>query len=229
MSEDHVENTGGVPSGENPNEVSGGNDTAGPGAVPTPNWREFVDGLDKLNNSLGSRLDTIREVVTPQPAAPVAPDFDTMSNAELVAYTTSSLQSMVQQSIKEALDPVVRQMSTVQNDVVTTRATLDLKDLRAQHKDFADWKDEMIGLAKQHPTLGFQDVYRLARANNPAKAGQLDTKYNPPPPKPRPFGGLTPSNGKAAEPRLTGEAATRAAYEEVMARHPGILPALSEL
>jgi hypothetical protein len=234
MSEDRGTET---PSGNNPNAMVSdgvGADGSVGEPTPTPNWREFIDGLEKLNTNLGGRLDGIKEVVTentrpqPAPAAPV--DYEGMSNVELVAHVTGNVQRIVQEAIQQALKPVVDQVNGVQNDLVTTRGELSLKEMRAQHKDFADWKGEMIDLVGKHPTLGLREVYMLAKAGDPGKAKQLDLKYNPPPPKPRPFGGLTPSgNGKASEPVLSGEAATRAAYNEVMARHPGILPILQDL
>ena len=229
MSEDHDAN---VPSGENPNEMGDSIGTGGNQAPPTPNWREFIDGLDKLNTGLGAKLDTIRDTVTestrPPPLAP--PDYEGMSNVELVAHVTGNVQRMVQEAIQAALKPVTDQLAGVQNDVVATRGEISIKEMRAAHKDLSDWKDDMIGLVGKHPTLSLNEVYRLARSLNPDKAKSLDAKYNPPPPKPRPFGGLTPSgNGKAAEPALSGMDATRASYNEVMARHPGILPILQDL
>lgn len=223
-----------APSGENPNELAPdgvGTDGSTGAQAPVPNWREFIDGLEKLNTNLGTKLDNVRETVTsataPPPTAP--PDYEQMSNVELVAHVTGSVQQMVQDAITNALKPLTDQLNGVQNDLVTTRGELSLKEMQAQHKDLRDWKDEMIALVGKHPTLSLNEVYQLAKSGNPNKAKQLDAKYNPPPPKPRPFGGLTPGNGKAAEPVLSGEAATRAAYNEVMGRHPGILPILQDL
>lgn len=225
-----------APSGEDPNEGSAGGIGVGESGAnpppPTPNWREFLDGIDKLNSSLGEKLDGIKGTVqeNTRPPPPQPPDYEGMSNVELVAHVTGSVQQMVQQAIQQALKPITDQMTSVQNEVVTTKGQITLKEMQAQHKDLSDWKDEMIALVGRHPTLSLQEVYQLARAGNNQKARQLDQKYNPPPPKPRPYGGLVPgANGAAREPVLNGEAATKAAYREVSERHPGILPLLQEL
>lgn len=202
----------------------------GTGAA-SPNWDSLLEGLNKLNTDLGSKLDgignTVAESTKPPPAAP--PNYEEMTNAELVAHVTGSLEGVISQAVEKALGPLLQQVNGIQTDLVTTRSGLELEKVQAQNKDFREWKDEMIALAKVHPTLSLQDVYRLAKSNDPAKAAKLAEKYSPHPPKPRPFGALTPGNGKAAEPALTGEAATRAAYREVMERHQGILPMLQDL
>lgn len=222
------------PSGENPNEMApnGVGTDGSPQVSPTPNWREFIDGLDKLNSSLGTKLDNIKETVTEgtRLPPPEPPDFDQMSNGQLVAHVTNSVRDMVQSAIQAALKPVTDQITGVQTDLVTTKGELSLKELRAKHKDFAEWKDDMIAAVGKHPTFSLEEVYDFVKARNPEKARTLEAKYNPPAPKPRPFGGLTPSsNGRAGEPILTGMDATRSAYNEVMARHPGILPILQDL
>jgi hypothetical protein len=230
MSEEHIP-------GANGTDTS----TAPPDTGKQPDWSGFISALDKLPASLADKLGnkfdslegTVKSVAAPPPPPP--PNYEEMSNAELVAHMTGSLTDRISKLIEEklagALNPLTEHLNKLQTTVITGNAKTEVAQLREKHKDFADWKDEMVALAKEHPTLGFQQVYQLARANNPAKAGELDLKYNPPPPKPPPrFGGFAPSGtAKGETPVLKGEAAGRAAYEEVMARHPGILPALQEL
>jgi hypothetical protein len=229
MSEEHVD---GVVNG---NGADGGTTTESP---PIQGWQDWVKGLDKLNDTIeqkvAAKLDGITGIVqqATKPPEPTyeAPNFEEMSNSELASHMLGTVSDMVEQAINKALAPIVDQFGNLQRTVSTNAVGLEMKELQSAHKDLKDWKDEMIGLATQHPSLGLTDVYKLARANNPAKAGELDRRYNPPPPKPRPFGGLTPSmSGKASTPPMNAEEAGRSAYNEVMSRHPGVLPALQDL
>jgi len=215
--------TGGTPGGD------------GTPAASTPtgsNWNEFIGSLGTLNESLGGKLDTlvneVRTVAAPQAAPSEPPDFEAMSRPELVAHIVGTIGEAVRAQIAEALSPVADQLSGLQMQVTTKSATEQVEKLRSERKDFNDWKDEMIGLAKVHPTLDIPSLYTLARGSNAAKASSLDAKYNPPAPKPAPrWGGLTPTGGQVnGAPALSGRDAGVEAYREVSARYPGVLAAL---
>lgn len=204
-----------------------------PTAPAGPNWNEFIGSLGQLNESLGGKLDTlvseVRTVATP-PANTEPPDFDAMSRPELVAHIVGTVGEAVRAQLAEALNPLTAQLTNLQTTVATGSATEQVKQLRAEHKDFNDWKDEMVGLAKtpQYASLEIADLYVLARSRNAAKAATLDAKYNPPPPKPAPrWGGLTPTGGAAnGQAVLSSRDAGIEAYREVSAKYPGVLAAL---
>lgn len=202
------------------------------------------DGLfSRLGDSLGTRLDALRQDVgqlpehlRPPPVEPPAPDYDTMTQSELATHITGSVQKMLQASIQsalqEALGPLAQQLTGLQQTVTTDKVVGEVNQMKSSHKDFSDWKDEMVSLAKTHPTLGVKQLYNLARADNAEKAKQLDTKYNPPAPPPPPrFGGFAPSapGATGSTPALSRQAAGTEAYREVAARHPGVLAALENL
>jgi hypothetical protein len=206
---------------------------------PIQGWQDWVNGLDRLNDTItrqvADKLDGLTNVVRnatenppPEPLAP--PNFEEMTNSELASHMLGTVSDMVEQAINKAMAPIMDQFGNLQRTVATNAVGQEMKELMTAHKDFKDWKGEMMELATQHPSLGFRDVYLLARSQSPAKAGELDRKYNPPAPKPRPFGGLTPAmSGKGAPAPVSAEQAARDAYNEVMARHPNILPVLQDL
>lgn len=220
--------------------VTGG--AAPPGADTVPSslapWDKFAAGLEQLNESLAPRLDALRNDVTklpdalrPPPPAETPPDYESMTQSELAAHITGSVLKAVEQTITQALQPVIERVDQTQQSHFKSTVEAEMSKLTADHKDFADWKPQMVELAKQHGTLGLADLYQLARARNPARAKELDAKYNPPPPPPTRWGGLTPALGGAnnsAKP-LSREDASREAYREVAARHPGVLAALENL
>ena len=184
---------------------------------------------------MGGKLDGVRDTVvkvtTPQPQTPEPPDYDSMSQAELAAHLHGSMSSVIQDAIKAALAPVTEQLGRLNTDVSTTRGSLELRDVQSKFKDFREWKDEMVALVKDHPTLTFEKVYHLARAESPDKAKTLDAKYNPAPAKPRPGSGSAALRRQATgggEPTpLTGEEATKAAYAEVSGRAPWYPPSVA--
>lgn len=233
-----IEGDGAVASGSTivaPNGAGGASGADGTPAAPTAppggNWNEFIGSLGQLNESLGGKLDTlvseVRTVATP-PVDNTPPDFEAMSRPELVAHIVGTVGEAVRAQIAEALGPVSNQLSGLQIQVTTKSAAESVERLRSTHKDFNDWKDEMIGLTKVHPTLDIPALYTLARGSNSTKAATLDAKYNPPAPKPAPrWGGLTPTGGQVnGQPVLSGREAGVEAYREVSAKYPGVLAAL---
>jgi hypothetical protein len=206
---------------------------------PLPNLADWTAQLEALNGSLGGKLDTLVDTVrtasTTEPASePV--DLEGLSRPELVAHIVSTLTEQITSLLDIKLQPFAQQLTNLQTDVVSRNASAEVDSLRGQHKDFTEWKDDMIALARQptYASLGITDLYQLAKAKNPTKAAELTTKYNPPAvPVRRPsFGGLVPgaggSAGNGAKPLSSAEAG-RAAYAEVQARHSDVLPALEGL
>ena len=214
---------------------SNGADTVSSSLAP---WDKFAAGLEQLNESLAPRLDALRNDVTklpdalrPPPPAETPPDYDSMTQSELAAHITGSVLKAVEATITQALQPVMERVDQTQQSHFKTTVESEMRELSASNKDFADWKPEMVALAKAHPTLGLAQLYKLARADNTAKAAELDARYNPKPPPPTRWGGLTPALGGAnnsAKP-LSREDASREAYREVSTRHPGVLAALENL
>lgn len=222
--------------GTNGAAVSDGTTT--PAAAST-DWSAFAASLDKLGDGLASRLDALRNdigqlpgALAPPPPAEPEPDFDSMTQGELAAHIVGKVMKSFEARINDILNPINAQINDVRQTVATRDVTADIAKMRADHKDFDDWKDDMVALAKQHSTLGIRQLYALARTENPAKAGELDKRYNPPaPPPPARWGGLTPNalNGNGATPKLSREQASAEAYREVAARHPGVLAALENM
>ncbi len=214
-----------------------GADTVGSALSGAP-WDKFAEGLTQLNESLAPRLDALRqdvrsmpESLRPPPPAEAPPDYDSMTNGDLATHIISTVGRTIEQAIAKSLEPVMSRVNETQQTQFKSSVESEMKELSSAHKDFGDWKPEMIALAKSHPTLGLSDLYRLAKASAPEKATTLDAKYNPKPPPPTRWGGLTPalggSNGSAKP--LSREEASRSAYAEVASRHPGILAALDTL
>ena len=223
-----------------------GGDSAGGGSgatngsgSPAPDWSQFVGALE----GLGGKLDGLHETVKAgteangarEPAAVAPPNFEEMTQTEMASYIESWVGEKIKVELKAALDPIVQFIQGFHQEYLTNSGKNEINRLKATYKDYSDWKDEMIALAKELPTLSLQDVYLLARSRNPTKAAERDRHYAPAAPKVyrAPFS-LTPGEGgtKGASgsttPQTPAEAA-RAAYAEVAARHPGMLAALDSV
>lgn len=217
--------------------VSSGEPVAQAAVPPTIDWESWHKPIAAMTEQLGSKLDglqeTVRTATAPPPVQEALPDLETMTNAELSAHIVSQVMKGFQTQLAEALKPVLDTAQQAQVTASTVDLNRSIDQLKTQHKDFGDWKDEMIALAKTHPSLGVAELYTLAKGSHPEKAQQLHLKYNPPPPPRQPrFGGLIPgapagSNG-AVKP-LSPQEASYQAYAEVQARHPDILAALGNL
>lgn len=235
---------GGGDAGANGGGTSGdgsGDGAGNAGGASAPDWGNFIGAIDKLNTNLGGKLDAVLGAAqSAQPSgepddsegddAP-PPNFDEMTNAELVAFLSSNTNRTMKAIMSEALAPLIDRVNGLTTSFTQNSVNADVEKVRADNKDFGEWHDEMIDLAKENPTLNVKRLYALAKAENPAKAEKLAAKYAPPPkPKPNAFGGFTPApNGKsAATPVVSALEASREAYREVAERHPGVLPNLSE-
>lgn len=208
----------------------GGPDGTPPAPAPAgPNWEKFTESLERLNgpDGLGGRLDTLIETVksgTPDAPAPAPVDLDGMTRQEFAAHMTQSLMTAFQAMMNESLTPVVNHVNSLSQSVTLKSVNEEYAGLKTKHKDIVDWKDDMITLAKEHPTLNITDLYGLVRTRNPTKAADLDKKYAVVEPRPQRFGGLFgngPNGGNNANmPKLTGRESAEAAYREVAQRHP---------
>ena len=224
----------------------GGEGGAPGGGGGAPDWSAFTKSLEglnldsrisqKINDALGPRLDTltntVREASKPAPVEETPPDFDAMGNGDLAAYVESRISSQIEAAIQKALEPFATEIVGLKTGQTERDGRASIAEMQSKHKDFADWKDELIAVATENPTLSIPRIYAIVRAENPAKAAELEAKYNPPTPKARPFGLSSTSFGRApeggAKPLSKNEASLSAA-REVASRHPGVLRALEDL
>jgi hypothetical protein len=206
-----------------------------------PDWGAFTKALEaipaSINNELGKRLDglthTVREASAPLPVAEEPPDFNTMDNGQIAAYMQDQTTKAIKAALDSALQPFAEKLVGLETQQLTTTGKAEVDRLKATHKDFVDWKDEMMSLAGEQPTLSIARLYSIVRAENPDKAKTLDTRYNPVIEKPRPFAmthifGGDNSNGQQAKTLSKAEASMEAA-REVASRHSGVLNALRDL
>jgi hypothetical protein len=126
-----------------------------------PAYLEFlaIRDVDTKGKSLATKETQQQEV-----------DLDSMSNKDLVEYILSSVRGMLNQTIVP-----------LKQEAQVTAAMQQVKEAAAKYPDFWDYRDEMIRLARAHPTLTAEEAYHLAksRANRaprkPSKPAEAPT------------------------------------------------------
>lgn len=185
-----------------------------------PEWGrllgESVRSLTEATTSLLSRASAPPPVDPPEePDPPTAAELEAMDRE---TYTRFVVQEVVKSVHKEVVAPLNEKIGQITAKTEEVQIVGAVKEMEARHKDFWDWKDEMLAIGRTHPGLTPQYLYQLAKVNNPAKAEKLAAKYAPPKPTTAPrfsFGGLPPggAQGSGAKVKvMSPDEAARAAW-----------------
>lgn len=154
-------------------------------------------------------------------------DPETMAPGKFQKFIIAQVGKLLDSKLKGVTD----QLEGTTKNIRMTELSREAQQLMADHKDFKDWQDEMGELAKQHPTLRLNQLYKLARDGNETKAKELDTKYKKPEEKKDDglsiFGGLRPTGsvktGNDEKPeKMTATQAADKAWEETVQQFPGL-------
>jgi len=153
-------------------------------------------------------------------------DVDTLSKKDFFTFVMKEIGKVLDTKLSEVNEKVEGGIKEFRMGRLHDEAGKFAGD----HKDFYDWSDEMGVMAKQHPTLGLSQLYKLVRDANPDKAKTLDDKYKE---KPEPtqdislFGGFRPtrspdgSNGDGEE-KLTMDQALDKGWADVISKFPSL-------
>lgn len=196
------------------------------GSAPAePNWQQFIDGINKLNENFSdfrqeSRAaaqpveeEEVEEQPTQEAQLPAVPDFDQMSQKEvahwLMNHFGTTVVGQIIERVQAAIAPLQQQQQANQQATLEERYTREITQLIEEKKpdgkpvrpDFQDWNTQMIEIVRELPGIQPADAYNMARARDPSRAKDLDAKYNPPPPPPKsPFSFAPGSGGGASAP-----------------------------
>ncbi|PCJ26713.1 MAG: hypothetical protein COA94_04770 [Rickettsiales bacterium] len=196
-------------------------------------FKEFTNKMVGAIDALGERIGTIETTVGAQSTslqaiqdnavapAPIIKDEETVSLAEMDLESMSrgdfarAITAAVVSSMREEFKPINEQVGTLQNSNETQQLRTEFNDVANKHTDFGSYKDIMLGMVETHSHLSVQEMYTIAKANNPdiaTQAASAEAEANPPANKGDAFGGLTPTSGSTIQNK--GEANTTDAAEE---------------
>jgi hypothetical protein len=182
------------------------------------NMAAMQEGINTLFQKISEREE--RDMAEPEPEPepnPLDSDLETLSRADFANAIVKAVTSNIEQKM---VKPVKETVTQLHDRVETRDVRAELKEAASNHKDFMEWRDEMVAKAKTVQGLSAEDAYFLARASNPDKAKEMDKKYADPAPedkREKPFGGMRPQSGTTERTTtMKPHDAAEAAWEETM-------------
>lgn len=198
--------------------------------------QQLVVANGNNSESLRKVLDRMESDPTNKKASLPGEDKDTDDDINdetpLSDISLGQLMKMIRADTTKNLDPLVKpikdQLDGLTSSINKSKLTDELETLRDEDSNIEEWFDDIKALAKEHPTLGFTDLYNLARSRNPAKKAELDSKVaaekkkaEEDNPVKTTFGGLTPTSGRTSgKARMNPDEAVLKAWNEVMQTLP---------
>lgn len=151
-------------------------------------------------------------------------DIERVGRKDLVKY----LESRFGKALAKALKPIEKKIEGVNSNTERDKLIRAFQETKTKYKDFDQWKDEIKGVAESNPLLTPEQMYLLARAQNPDKAKEIDGKVakeqeKAEKDKKAPFGGLLPTSGKGAEEnnsKMNSKDAATKAWDQAMSSVP---------
>lgn len=186
---------------------------------------QTIGGLRTLMETTAAKAKEVVKEVKEEPE-----DLEEMSKKDLADLILGKVGSLLETKLTEMGTKMDGALQKVNNRFISD----DVTKFAGDTKDFKDWEGEMGALAKGHPTLSIKDLYALAKAQNPDKVKEVDTKYADKTTKDdarlQLFGGFRPTtngdasgsgDGKEAK-KMTVDEALEKSWEEATASFPAL-------
>ena len=150
-------------------------------ASSNQNTQQSIQQLNEALSSNFSRKETPKEEF----------NFEDVDMSSVAKHIIDQVKQITTQSAESLRN----ELQETKNQTLKSERTKELNALLEQHKDSEEWLTEMRDLAQQNQNLSVNQLYRLARSENPEKASELDEKYKPKEEKEAEvFAGLTPTS-----------------------------------
>jgi hypothetical protein len=187
--------------------------------------KDFQATMSQLNGTMGQVLAALKNPVAPPPTTRQAPEPDdeidpnTLETLPRTEFMKIMERRMAKAFEKSLLGPVKEELTTLRNGLTTSNTQKQLDNALAKYPDLLEYKDEMIALAKAHPSLGPTQLYQLAKTDaSPEKIAEVAKKFPPAndgakKPQVITFGGFKPTNGASGDDRSAKMAPAEAADE----------------
>jgi len=147
-------------------------------------------------------------------------DLDGMSRSELVSHIVSSVDKKLKGPLKAIIDKM--DDTSISSQKATVKGAI--KEAQDKHDDFNEFVPEMKELGGKYPHLEIEDLYLLAKGNNPEKTKELsDKKSEADKENKQPaFGGLMATSGTKTTKtdKMNKNEAANSAWDDVMSEVP---------
>jgi len=177
-----------------------------------------------------------QQQATDDAAAAAANEEESFDANALEGMNRSDFMTVILNKVNKGFEQlsgqITGQIDSVKEGVSSSNIKGEYDKVVADNPDFNHYKAEIAAVAQKNPDMAIEDMYTLAKANNPEKvtevtellAKELDTKQaedaaNENKDKSKSFGGLTPTSGQRQDKPsdMTQESAGSSAWEETMA------------
>jgi len=182
-------------------------------------FKTIVADNKKANKEANDDVDRNKDV-----------DLEKMDRKELIEHSTSNILKEVKSQFDTITKDLKEEISATSKIVQTNSLTDQLAKARSKFSDLDEYQDEIGDQAKLHPGLSVENLYHLAKANNPDKVGELNEimkkeKEKEEKEKAPKFGGLTPTSSleKSDSGKMDKKEAGEDAWEKTMG---GVDPAI---
>lgn len=150
-------------------------------------------------------------------------DIERVSRKDLVKF----LEGKFTKSLAKALKPLQKQIEEAGSSTERDKLLAAFHKVKADHKDFDQWKDEIKAIAAENPMLSPENMYQLARALDSEKAKKINEEASKKAEaadksEKTAFGGLMPTSGKGADKntKMNSKDAGALAWEQTMSSVP---------
>jgi hypothetical protein len=177
--------------------------------------------------------EPVRQQVVDDPDDRIDPNvLETLPRTQFMEIIARKVTKALQ---KDVVDPLNQELTKLKSGLSSTQVEKMIEAASGKHKDFYEFQEEMLELAKVHKTLTPEQLYKMAKAESPPeKIAKIEEKYKSADDGAKKnvafsFGGLMPSNGGEGGPnrRMAPNDAADDAWDKVVAEMGG-QPAFTE-
>jgi len=174
----------------------------------------------ELRNMILEQNKTINTLLTKQqtqdaaPVQPAAPTFDeatpeeldNMTSGQLVEYMSAKSKFETASLLDEKLSPVQGNVETLSQKQTNALLKIEVRDASAKYPDLNQWKDEILTIKQDNPTLTIEQSLLLAKGQNPTKAATIHQRMAITKKAQRAYGGSgTGASGQASPGKNAGK------------------------
>jgi hypothetical protein len=135
-----------------------------------------AQGQSNMQQSLQSLTDTITEGFKGNRSPEQTPgpvDFSDMNMSDVATHLIGEMKKISDASVAS----VREELDSFKADSAKGERSRELESVLGRYKDGEEWISEMRDIATNNPNLSIEQMYKLARSENPTKASEMDEKF----------------------------------------------------